>query len=132
MDTKTEPFFEVDGVFYTYQDGAIAGFAYTHGDSWHIVSEDGDDLYRGTLYLDREKRVIAPRNEFQRKWSEKRVLELIEEYQLRVDDLSSDITMLKLETFKMKLFMAEAYLLEYKSLRYSYFAGNALKFILFD
>jgi len=131
MNPKEEPYFEVEGVFYTYQDGAIAGYAYTHGGDWHIASEDGEELYRGTIYLDREKRVIAPRNIHQKKWASLRIDSLVEEYQLMFDELSSDVTMLKLETFRMKLFMAESYLIEYKSLKYSYFAGNALKFILF-
>jgi len=131
MDPKQEPYFEVEGVFYTYQDGAIVGYAYTHGDSWHIATEDGEELYRSTIYLDREKRVTAPRNLHQKKWSSKRIDSLVEEYQLMFDELTADVTMLKLETFRMKLFMAETYLIEYKSLKYSYFAGNALKFILF-
>ena len=131
MINKPEPFFEVEGVFYTYQDGSIAGYAYTHGESWHIATESGDEFYRGTIYLDRDRKVIAPRNLHQKKWASNRINELIEEYQLKVDELSANITLLKLETFKMKLFMAETFLIEYKSLKYTYFAGNALKFILF-
>lgn len=131
VDHTKEPFFEVEGVFYTYQDGAIAGYAYTYGDSWHIASEDGDTMYRGTIYLDRDKKIIAPRNQYQKKWASKEIDILIEEYTLKVDELTADVFMLKLETFRMKLFMSESYLIEYKSLKYTYFAGNALKFILF-
>jgi len=131
MDTKEEPYFEVEGVFYTYQDGAIAGYACTYGDSWNIVTEEGEEIYRGTIYLDREKRVNAPRNLHQKKWSSKRIDSLVEEYQLVYDELNADVTMLKLETFRMKLFMAETFLIEYKSLKFTYFEGNALKFILF-
>lgn len=131
MKSKEEPYFEVEGVFYTYQDGAIAGYACTYGSSWDIATEDGEDISRPTIYLDREKRVTAPRNLHQKKWSSKRIDSLVEEYQLMFDELTADVTMLKLDTFRMKLFMVETYLIEYKSLKYSYFAGNALKFILF-
>jgi len=128
-----EPFFEVDGIFYTHQDGAMRGYACTLDESsWRIVLNDGTELYRTTLYLDREKKVIAPQNKYQKKWANDRINSLIEEYQQSVNELSSNILLLKLETFKMKLFMAETYLTEYKSLKYSYFVGNALKFILFD
>jgi hypothetical protein len=131
MDSKQDPYFEVEGVFFTYQDGPIIGYASTSGDAWHIITESGDEFYRGTIYLDRAKRVNAPRNLHQKKWSSKRIDDLVEEYQLIYDSLTADVTMLKLDYFKMKLFMAETYLIEYKSLKYSYFAGNALKFILF-
>jgi len=131
VDHTKDPYFEVEGVFYTYQDGAIAGYAYTFGDSWHIASEDGEEMYRGTIYLDRDKKIIAPRNKYQNKWASKEIDNLIEEYSLKVDELTADVTMLKIETFRMKLFMSESYLIEYKSLKYTYFAGNALKFILF-
>jgi len=131
MKPNEEPYFEVEGVFYTYQDGAIAGYACTYGDSWDIITEEGKNINRPVIYLDREKRVTAPRNLYQKKWSSKRIDSLVEEYQLRFDELSADVALLKLDTFRMKLFMAETYLIEYKSLKYSYFAGNALKFILF-
>jgi len=131
MNSKEEPYFEVDGVFYTYPDGAIAGYACTYGAFWHIVTDKGEEIERGTIYLDREKRVTAPHNLHQKKWSSKRIDSLVGEYQLMFDELTADVTMLKLDTFRMKLFMAETYLIEYKSLKYSYFAGNALKFILF-
>lgn len=131
MSFKKDPFFEVEGVFYTYQDGPIAGYAYTDGDSWHIATEDGDDLYRNTIYLDRDRKITAPKNLHQKSWASNRINELIEDYQLKVDELTLSMQLLKLETFRMKLFMAETYLIEYKSLKYSYFAGNALKFILF-
>ena len=131
MDCREELFFEIEGVFYTYSKGTLLGYAYTCGDNWHIITSDGEELYLGTIYLDRDKRVIAPRNIYQKKWASKQIDSLLEEYLLKGEELSSNILFLKLDTFRMKLFMIESYIIEYKSLKYTYFSGNALKFILF-
>jgi len=131
MNRKKEPFFEAEGVFYTYSEGAIAGYAYTYGDFWHILPEDGEEFCSGTLYLDRDRKITAPHNPSQMGRSSRRVNTLVEEYTLKVDRLTFSVTMLNLETLRMKLFMAETYLIEYRSIKFTYFAGNALKFILF-
>jgi len=130
MRDVKKTYFEVEGTFFTYQDGPIEGIAYTSGDSWSIVTDEGLDLCRDTIYLDRAKYVIAPRNHYQKKWAIERIEDLIGKYQIMFDDLSREV-ILKKDIFRMKLFMIETSLTEYKSLKYSYFSGNALKFILF-
>ncbi len=130
MNSSIKPFFELEGVFFTHQDGAVEGYAYTDGYTWYITSED-QEFSRTTLYLDRDKKVIAPKNLHQKNWANDRINELISEYKLKVSELEHMVNNLNIDTFKMKLSMAESYLVEYKSLKYSYFAGNSLKFILF-
>lgn len=132
MNHSKEHFFEVEGVFYTPQDGTLQGYAYPDGDFWHIIPNDSEEGFnRHTVYLDRGWLIYAPRNIDQKKWLLNRLNDLISVYQAKVDELTLSVTLLKLDTFSMKLAMAESYLKEYKSLKYSYFSGNALKFILF-
>ena len=131
MSLDKEPFFEIEGVFYTYQDGPMSGYAYTLGDCWQVILDDGSSFTRTTIYLDRDKLVTAPHNKRMYDWSSRRVDELISRYQEKVDDLGVCVNVLGITTFEMKYSIVLSYLNEYKSLKFSYFVGNALKFILF-
>jgi len=96
MNYEEKPFFEVEGVFYTYQDGAISGYAKTDGESWDIATNNGENLHRSTIYLDRDKKVIAPRNLYQKNWAYQRINSLIDEYQTIVDNLTAAVNLLKI------------------------------------
>ena len=124
-----EPFFKVEGSFYTYIDGTIKGFAYTNGISWQIVTEDGIDMYRPTIFLDRSKCIRAPHNLYQKKRAIERINILIENYQNMYNEYNNENIE---DIFSMQLYMIESNLVEYKSLKYTYFSGNAMRFILFD
>jgi len=122
------------GVFYTKTEGRIVGKAASiKGSSWNIEMENGKVLDIEDIYLDRDKQIVAPKDEDLKKYWREEVVKLINKWRRKVDKLQSCENLDKVSTsYSMKIKMAKAYLFEYRMIYSKFFRPNSVKFIMDD
>ena len=125
-----KPYKTIVGVFYTDRDGPIEGQADSAGYKWTIVTSNGKKITRTDIYLDRGKRILAPKNPDTQSRGCEQVLKLIEKYEGEAKKLMDDPEALKISSYRLKLNMANIAVKEYTFLYMEYFVSNSAKYIL--
>lgn len=121
----------IQGTFYTSDPkGVVAGFFVLQNNFW--ISTSTYESYFN-LYLDRNKKVSNPKNEYEKEEICKIVLNLINHYEKIISDYACSGNFKKVSpSFDMGISIANSYLIEYKKIYMDYFASNALKYIFED
>src|SRR5208283_3509570 len=87
--------YELGGKFYTEEDGTLEGYAYSDGENWHIADLDGETVQRWNIFLDRDMKVLAPKNTYSRGLGDFAVKEMLSKYKMMAVALRGDRQLLR-------------------------------------
>lgn len=122
-------YYEVAGTFYTEEDGPLEGYAWSDGEYWHII-EDDRTFSRWNIFLDRDLKVLAPKNEYTRNLGESSVREMVTKYRVLCAALRSDREVMRISGYRMRLQILLSYLQEYETIYQQHFMPLSIKYIL--
>ncbi|MDB4330514.1 hypothetical protein N9948_02225, partial [bacterium] len=112
----------------------IRGEAVPKGRGWEIKESSGKEEYiRKDIFLDRGKKIPAPKNEFEKDNFKDHVKILIAKYEKQLAKYESNEGFKKVSpSYDMGHKLAKGYIKEYRQIYASHFRSNAIKFILDD
>jgi hypothetical protein len=128
----SEEGYELRGTFYTKKEGSINGIARVVGKRWHITKNNGETLTKTVIFLDRQKKVPAPKSDNDRDDGKDFVRSLITKYEAELESCGNSGYKEVAPSYAMEIRIASSYVHEYKKIYANYFRSNAVKFILDD
>lgn len=124
---------EIEGIFYTKRDKAIKGTAYTYGKFWAVTNHKGKEFTRSTLFLDRRRKVPAPKTITERENFAEEVRKIIAKYENKLKSYEGHEEYKRVSgSYEMGVKLAKSYIIEYKRIYAGHFRSNAIQFILDD
>lgn len=124
-------FKNTEGTFYTDSSKIIvSGFFILQSNFW-VCTNTYESYFN--LYLDRNKKIINPKNEDDKDHFCKKVLDLIFHYEKIIKDYNRSGNFKKVSpSYDMGQAIANSYLIEYRKIYIDHFASLALKYIFED
>jgi hypothetical protein len=121
----------IQGTFFTSDpNGVISGFFILQNSYW--VSTTTYNSYLN-LYLDRNKKILIPKNDSDKQYLSEFVLKLISHYEKIIEEYETSGNFKKVSpSFSMGKAIANSYMAEYRKIYMNYFASNSLKYIFED
>lgn len=126
--------YKIEGTFYAKRKrGVIKGTATPLGRGWRVEESMGDQYTKKDIFLDRQKQIPAPKNEYDKDNFKDHVKILIAKYEKQLEKYDSNEDYKNISgSYDMGYKMAKSYLSEYRKIYADHFRSNAIKFILDD
>lgn len=121
--------FKITGVFYTDQE-VVFGEAIIDGSTWSILDYKKEEKQAYRLFLDKDRKIEAPKNQEVKEIGEKKVRDLLEKYRKEAESLREDKEALRINGLRMKLVFLDNCIKEYEKIYRDYFMASSIKFIL--
>lgn len=122
---------EFEGVFYIDKKGAVKGVATFTKSYWHIKDGFGNLIIRKKrIYLDKAKKILAPRYEKEKESASFYVRILMDKYRKNLESFQNKAYEEVSPSYAMGISLARSLYLEYRYIYYNVFANNAVKFIM--